>query len=87
MARRERRVGPGEARVLGYPQAEVTEEKTCRRLVMRQLKYLAVAMLILVPSGAALADDLTGATELICSAERMTLCAANGECSKCPRQP
>ena len=47
---------------------------------MRQLKYLAVAMLILVPSGAALADDLTGATALLCVAERMTLCASNGEC-------
>ncbi len=48
---------------------------------MRQLKYLAVAILILVPSGAVLADDLTGATALLCAAERMTLCASNGECS------
>ena len=51
---------------------------------MRQLKYLAVAMLILVPSGAALADDLTGATALLCAPDHMTLCASNEECTSDP---
>jgi len=51
---------------------------------MRQLKYLAVAMLILVPSGAALADDLTGATALLCAPDHMTICASNEECTSDP---
>jgi hypothetical protein len=51
---------------------------------MRQLKSLAVAMLILVPPGVVVADDLTGATALLCAPDHMTLCASNEECTSDP---
>ena len=43
-------------------------------------KCLLVGLLLVLASGVALADDLKGASRIVCSAAQATVCADDGEC-------
>jgi len=43
-------------------------------------KYALAGLLLVLASGAALADDLTGANRILCSAAQATVCGDDGEC-------
>lgn len=47
---------------------------------MSKLRYLAIALFVVLPASALLADDLTGATNLLCTSVQATSCRDDGDC-------
>ena len=47
---------------------------------MRKLRSLALSVLVLASAPAALADDVTGATRLLCTSVQATSCNDDGDC-------
>lgn len=44
------------------------------------LKRLALVAMLVLPGTAALADDLTGSDQILCSAGKVTACTEDGQC-------
>jgi len=51
---------------------------------MMRVRCLATLLAILLPTGFALADDLTGAGQFLCSATTASVCGELGECAGGP---